>query len=330
MNVCGPVPGKPHCIPVITIGGFLGAGKTTLVNNLLAQAGGRRIVVFVNDFGAINIDYQLVETVAENRISLKNGCVCCSLNDDLVRGITDFARQSSPPDAIVIEASGVADPRALDHSIQVLSAAGIARAECRVVILDAAHFASQSYEDSEDLIDQAAASDLVLLNKADLASPEQLAALKAVLEISAPGSSPVETTRCDVPIEVLLQAEQNAAATVSPPGNPKNHGDRYESWSAQSGRLIDRKEFDTFAALLATQSYRAKGQLRFCGEPEALYTFNLVGQRAELQRVTGSSATAPSVMIAIGKAGQLDRHALTAAFARTAVQQTAGPDRKFT
>src|SRR5689334_9991881 len=97
-------------IPLTVIGGFLGAGKTTLVNHLLRGGHGRRIAVMVNDFGAINIDAELVADRAADTISLANGCICCSIGDSLMLALIELLHRPDPPEHLVIEASGVADP----------------------------------------------------------------------------------------------------------------------------------------------------------------------------------------------------------------------------
>ena len=97
-------------VPVLLVAGFLGAGKTTVVNHLLAHAGGRRIAAVVNDFGAINIDAELIAGAADGRRQPRNGCICCSLEGDLLRTLASLLRRDPRPEAIVIETSGVADP----------------------------------------------------------------------------------------------------------------------------------------------------------------------------------------------------------------------------
>src|ERR1700754_2593009 len=97
-------------VPVLLVTGFLGAGKTTVVNHLLAHAEGRRIAAVVNDFGAINIDAELIAGASDGVVSLANGCICCTLEGDLLRTLAALLRRDPRPEYIVIETSGVADP----------------------------------------------------------------------------------------------------------------------------------------------------------------------------------------------------------------------------
>ena len=97
-------------VPILLVAGFLGAGKTTVVNHLLAHAEGRRIAAVVNDFGAINIDAELIAGAGDGVVSLSNGCICCSLEGDLLRTLATLLRRDPRPELIVIETSGVADP----------------------------------------------------------------------------------------------------------------------------------------------------------------------------------------------------------------------------
>src|SRR5690349_24983678 len=96
-------------IPILLVAGFLGAGKTTVVNHLLAHAEGRRIAAIVNDFGAINIDAELIAGASDGVVSLANGCICCSLEGDLWRTVATLLRRDPKPDTIVIDTSGVGD-----------------------------------------------------------------------------------------------------------------------------------------------------------------------------------------------------------------------------
>src|SRR6201998_1329569 len=97
-------------VPILLVTGFLGAGKTTVVNHLLAHAEGRRIAAVVNDFGAINIDAELIAGATDGVVSLANGCICCTLGGDLLRTLAAVLRRDPRPEVIVIETSGIADP----------------------------------------------------------------------------------------------------------------------------------------------------------------------------------------------------------------------------
>lgn len=314
-------------VPIITIGGFLGAGKTTLVNRILGQATGQRIVVFVNDFGAINIDYDLIQTRDADRISLKNGCVCCSLNDDLVEAVAGFVKQPSPPDAIVIEASGIADPRALDSSLAMLEAAGLVRSDAKLYVLDAANFQDLAFEDAETIIDHAAVNDIVLLNKSDLVPPEARGKIHRLLSEAAPYAQLVDTVNCDIAIDMVFGAASTSSRAFAPPTGKRpslQHDRKYESWSCEIDGLLDRKKFEIFAMSLPGKCLRAKGILRFSDSPEEPQVFNLVGYRATLEPKPRTEASDLIRFVVIGLAESFDSAALEASFGQVLTEQSNG------
>ncbi|MCY6382166.1 CobW family GTP-binding protein [Hoeflea prorocentri] len=306
-----------RAVPVVTVGGFLGAGKTTLVNGLLAQSNGRRIVVFVNDFGAINIDYDLIETVEEDRISLKNGCVCCTLNDDLVGAVVDYCRAAESPDAFVIEASGVADPRSLDQSILALQAAGHVRLDNRIYVLDADCFGRLDYADTELLIDHAVASDLVLVNKADLTTAEKLAALRKMLVRSSPHNKMIETRHCALPFDILIGDGQRDKAVPVPVAPNQLLGHEFHSWSTTSATPINRRRFAAFLKTLAGSTLRAKGRLFFDDAPDRAVLFDFVGSRETRRLLSEKTADPVSVLVAIGHQDRFDAALIAQAFSAT-------------
>ncbi|MBU2409056.1 MAG: GTP-binding protein, partial [Gammaproteobacteria bacterium] len=167
-----------HRIPLSVIGGFLGAGKTTLLNRWLREAGGRRIAVLVNDFGALNIDAELIAASSGDTVALTNGCVCCQIGDDLSRALMQLLASGTRYDAVVIEASGVsdpwriaqlgvADPGLVLEGVIVLVDAGAVLAQARDLLL------------ADTLERQVKAADLLVLNKIDTVSTEQLAQVRA-------------------------------------------------------------------------------------------------------------------------------------------------------
>ena len=303
-------------IPVVVINGFLGAGKTTLVNRLLSDAGGRRIFVFVNDFGELNIDASLIESVEADRISLKDGCVCCSLNEDLVASVANVARRGPAPDMILIEASGVSDPRSIATSLTVLEDAGLVRLDTVAYVLDPTTFYALPNELVEELIDHAAASDIVLLNKADIADSQVLCDLRSDLKVSAPYSVILATTHCDIPIAVLLPSEENAQTR-----NYRNwgaathhHNERHASWSIETDDPLTREAFGDFAQGLPSHCLRAKGVLQFAETPGVPHVFHLVGHRMSLEKRSRLSAIGKSSLVAIGLADSFDQRALEESF----------------
>ena len=195
-------------IPFTVIGGFLGAGKTTLLQRWLQAAAGRRIAVLVNDFGAINLDAALVAQAGADTIALSNGCVCCSIGDDLSAALLRVLATRPPFDAVVVEASGVSDPWRI---------AQFALAEPRlalhgvIVLVDAAGLGANVADPllADTLQRPLAHADLVVLNHADRASAADLAAALAWVAQDATArqaaAAPVITTQQAVlPVDLLF------------------------------------------------------------------------------------------------------------------------------
>jgi len=123
-----------NSLPVTVIGGYLGAGKTTMVNHLLRHANGRRLAVLVNEFGDLPIDADLIESEDDGLISIAGGCVCCSFGNDLIAALQDLAQMEPRPDHVLIESSGVAIPGAIVSSVHLIE--GFA-SDGTVVVVDA-------------------------------------------------------------------------------------------------------------------------------------------------------------------------------------------------
>jgi G3E family GTPase len=233
-------------LPLTVIGGYLGAGKTTLINRLLAAPHGRRLMVLVNDFGAINIDAALLESAEEDTLTLTNGCVCCSMGGDLFLAMADVLERVPRPDHLLIEASGVADP-------QKIANAALAEPETRyggiVTVADGQNFLALQ-EDAQiggQIRDQVACADLICVSKAEAAEP-LLAAVRAV-NPRAPllGGDVAEVLS-------LLVADGAAEGQAAPAPHPD-----YARWSHQGP-----EEF-TAEALRAQLRRRPPGLIRVKG-----------------------------------------------------------------
>src|SRR4249920_3771293 len=154
-------------VPILLVTGFLGAGKTTIMNHLLAHAEGRRIAAVVNDFGAINIDAELIAGASDGVVSLSNGCICCSLEGDLLRTLAALLRRDPRPEFIVIETSGIADPSDIVRNLMDPVIWQEAPLETVLCVVDA----TTSAETLNDALlrSQLRAADIVALSKVDMA-----------------------------------------------------------------------------------------------------------------------------------------------------------------
>lgn len=193
-------------IPVLLVAGFLGAGKTTLLNNLLRTRSGLRIGVVVNDFGAVNIDAMLVAGQVDGAVSLGNGCMCCTVDDDgLDATFEALVKPRVGLDLIVVEASGLAEPRNL---IRMVSGSTNPRIEYGglLYLVDAGNYAET--RERHPRIDQhLALADLIVLNKADLAGPDIVESARDLVRQHNP-TAPVITTRdADVDLGLLADIE---------------------------------------------------------------------------------------------------------------------------
>ena len=167
-------------VPVTLLTGFLGSGKTTLLNRILNGQHGLRVGVLVNDFGAINIDAELVDGVEENTISLTNGCVCCEIRDDLVNSLEQLLTREDAIDYVILEASGVADPEGIVMTFLDQRYERLLRLDSITCIIDAEAIFADGDNESLNMLKlrQIGFADLVLLNKVDLVGPEHIEVTK--------------------------------------------------------------------------------------------------------------------------------------------------------
>jgi G3E family GTPase len=266
-------------IPVTVVSGFLGAGKTTLVNHLLASQGDARagIGVVVNEFGEVGIDGQLIVVDDAAVIEIRNGCICCTVRSDLVLGVKELlARGGSAIDRLIIETSGMADPAPVLQTF-LADADLLERVELEAVVtvVDALHIAGQLGDDIAR--EQIVFADVVVVNKAALPAPADLAAVERTLARLNPGAVLVCANHAEVAPETLLGVRRFSLPNLLAiePGileeeHDHEHDASITSCSVTTSEPLDPDRFNRWInGLVAEQGerlMRMKGVLHFHGE----------------------------------------------------------------
>jgi G3E family GTPase len=274
---------NPNAMPVTVLTGFLGAGKTTLLNRMLTESHGLRIAVLVNDFGEVDIDSDLVVGVETGAVQLANGCACCEIRDDLLGAVADVLRSDELYDAIVLEASGVADPIGIARTFVSPEFRDAIRLDGIIAVVDAEQLPSQADDAAtRDLVfSQIGFSDLVLLNKIDLADDAAVADVRQFVLDRLPAVRIIETVRCDVPLEVLLGTRSPGRA--APPDRHEHHdADAFLSFVYRSGGVFDLDALEQALSALPNWVYRIKGFVRGHRDPEIRWLVQSVGMRCEV------------------------------------------------
>ncbi|CDX61484.1 Cobalamin synthesis protein P47K [Mesorhizobium plurifarium] len=191
-------------IPVTVLTGYLGAGKTTLLNRILSENHGKRYAVIVNEFGEIGIDNDLIVESDEEIYEMNNGCVCCTVRGDLIRVVEGLMRRPGRFDAIVVETTGLADPVPvaqtffMDDDVRTKT-----KLDAVVALVDAKHLPLR-LKDSKEAEDQIAFADVVVLNKTDLVSAEELEKVEATVRAINPAARIHRTQRSGVALSEVL------------------------------------------------------------------------------------------------------------------------------
>ena len=289
-------------LPLTVIGGYLGAGKTTVLNHLLTNGDGLRIAALINDFGEINIDAELIESSDGETIALTNGCACCTLADGLTTVLAALRARSADFDHIVIECSGVADPLKIG---QIGAAFGFALVGVTVVV-DAEMVRTQSTDRyvGDTVMRQLRSADLLIVNKTDLVTPGESQSLRAWLADAVPGTAALSTRGGRIDAAILL-ASLHAADSCT--GGVGSHGD-FESWSFRADAPLQRSDVDAFLAALPPGVVRAKGILRLAEDTTGDYLLQKVGRRTSLLPLmtAPAAADAGTRLVVIGVPGSVD------------------------
>jgi G3E family GTPase len=274
-------------LPITALTGFLGSGKTTLLQHILTANHDLNIGVVVNDYGDINIDSQLVAEQTDDMMELTNGCICCTLDSmELDEAIEQFAYPGSKIDYIVIEASGLAEPRELAATLK-RAAAGHAYLDGVVAVLDAANLQLPAAADSI-AEQQIQFSDFALINKLDLVPKSKVAAIEQLVRDVNPRARLLTATKAQVDVRLLLDQVAHHSQPATAADDAHDHQDhlhhQYTSSSFRADQPLDPVRFQEFVNhQLPVEIYRAKGIVNLGAKGHnRRYVFQLVGKRAEL------------------------------------------------
>jgi G3E family GTPase len=191
-------------IPVTVLTGYLGAGKTTLLNRILSENHGKKYAVIVNEFGEIGIDNDLIVGADEEVFEMNNGCVCCTVRGDLVRIIDGLMRRKGKFDAIIVETTGLADPAPVAQTFFMDENVGAKTRLDAVVTVADAKWLKDRLKDAPEAKNQIAFADVILLNKTDLVSPEELREIEARIRAINPYATLHRTERSNIAIDQVL------------------------------------------------------------------------------------------------------------------------------
>ena len=279
-------------IPVTIIAGFLGSGKTTLVNHIIASNRGMKIGVIVNDFGEIDIDSNLIVSASDEILEIRNGCICCSTNGDLRVAVSKLFNNNTLPEYLIIESTGIGDPLPIVKTFMRPEFIRQARVDSIVTVVDVENI-QDSLSDISVIKNQIKFADFILLNKCDRVPEQAVNTVEALIREFNNDSRILMTVKCSVPLEVILGARVNTENMIALQNNhhsdncdhechahnESNHG--FISVAFSSNELLDPDKFQDFLQNIPSSIFRAKGFLRTTQSDQG-YIFHLIAKRFTL------------------------------------------------
>jgi G3E family GTPase len=298
--------------PFTVVGGFLGAGKTTLVNRILGGAAGTRYAVLVNDFGAVNVDAGLIARHDGQTMALTNGCICCSLSDGFIETMLRLMADPGAFDHVIVEASGVAEPGRIMDFARLDPALG---PDAILTLADAETVLDRLADPriGDVVARQIAQADLLVLNKTDLADVQAIESAEERLRGLNAGAPILRCRDADLPLQVLLGTGLSAQSSRS--GAPAEHDDhhhpeRFHTALVRHDVPVARRAFEAWEAALPAGILRGKGHVALAGEGPFLW--QRVGTRRALTPAPAAGGAAgPKTELVLIAAAPMDLPPLT-------------------
>ena len=295
-------------IPVSIITGFLGSGKTTLLNQILTQQQGLKTAVLVNEFGEIGIDNELIISSDDDIVELNNGCICCTINEDLVKTVHKILERKEKIDYLIVETTGVADPVPVAVTFLSTELRGKTRLDSIITLVDCDNFYAKTKEESMAAQQQITYADVILLNKTDLVESQVVAKIEDKIRQQRPNARILRTVKGNVALPLILSVglfesdryfqEETSHSEHHHEQDQHHHHehhhhhhehhhhhsdhldeDGFTSLSFETEQPLDIRKFQYFLDNQMPESvFRAKGILWIKGSP-ARHIFHLSGKR---------------------------------------------------
>lgn len=281
-------------IPVSIITGFLGSGKTTLLNHILTQQQGLKTAVLVNEFGEIGIDNELIIKSDDDIVELNNGCICCTINDDLVKTVHKILDRKEKLDYLIVETTGVADPVPVAVTFLSTDLRGKTRLDSIITVVDCDNFYAKAKQNSTVAYQQITYGDIILLNKTDLAESETVDRIEEQIRQHCGDAKVIRTVKGEVALPLILSVGLFESDRYFPEETSHSHHHEHEhhhkhedhlhedgftSLSFETEHPLDIRKFQYFLDNQLPESvFRAKGILWLKGSP-ARHIFHLSGKR---------------------------------------------------
>ncbi len=289
-------------LPVTIITGFLGSGKTTLLNHILSNNQGLKTAVLVNEFGEIGIDNELILQSDDSMVELNNGCICCTINTDLVEAVYKVLEREEKIDYLVVETTGLADPLPVALTFLSSELRDMTRLDSIVTIVDCANFSLDLFN-SEAAYSQISYGDIILMNKTDLVAESEVRALENRIRNMKEGARIIRTQNANVPLPLVLSVGLFESDRYFNSEHDHDHdhdhdhhhdhdhdhhshhleNDGFVSLSFSSDRAFSIRKFQSFLDNnLPENVFRAKGILWFEESPNR-HIFHLSGKRFSIE-----------------------------------------------